>query len=75
MRALGFRHLVPEGRRGYRDAVVTFRLIDLSTAQAWGQLDFVIATENIADRVSVLALNGPINWGPSDHCRLVIYLD
>lgn len=75
MRALGFRLLIPEGRRGYRDAVVTFRPIGLSPAQAWGQLDFVFATENIADRVSVHALNDPSTWGPSDHCRLVIDYD
>ncbi len=75
MRALGFRHLVPEGRRGYRDDVVTFKPIGMSPAEAWGQLDYVFATENIADQVTVRALNEPDQWGPSDHCRLVIELD
>jgi len=75
MRALGFRCVIPNGRRGYRDAVVTFKPIGLSPAEAWGQLDFVFATENIADRVSVHALNDPSTWGPSDHCRLVIDFD
>ncbi len=75
MQALGFRHLRPKGRPGYRDAVVTFKPIGLSPAEAWGQLHYVFATENIADRVSVCALNEPSNWGPSDHCRLVIDVD
>lgn len=74
MRALGFRHLMPEGRRGYRDDVVTFKPIGMSPAEAWGQLDYVFATENIADRVSARALNSPDDWGPSDHCRIVIDL-
>ena len=74
MRALGFRHLMPEGRRGYRDDVVTFKPIGKSPAEAWGQLDYVFATENIADRVSAHALNSPDDWGPSDHCRIVIDL-
>lgn len=75
MRALGFRHLMPEGRRGYRGDTVTFKPIGMSPAEAWGQLDYVFATENIADRVTVRALNEPDEWGPSDHCRLVIELD
>ena len=36
------------------------------------QLDFVFASESIADRVSVRALNGVEEWGRSDHCRVVI---
>ena len=74
MRALGLRHLMPVGRRGYRDDVVTFKPIGKSPAEAWGQLDYVFATENIADRVSARALNSPDDWGPSDHCRIVIDL-
>jgi endonuclease/exonuclease/phosphatase family metal-dependent hydrolase len=36
------------------------------------QLDFVFASNSIAERVSVRALNDPDGWGPSDHCRLAI---
>jgi exonuclease III len=36
------------------------------------QLDYVFASESIADRVSVTALNQPDEWGPSDHCRILI---
>lgn len=36
------------------------------------QLDFVFASETIADQVTVTALNSPEDWGPSDHCRVLI---
>ena len=75
MQALGFRHVIPEGRRNDRGDVVTFRSIGATPAQAWAQADYVFATENIADRVSARALNEPDEWGPSDHCRILITLD
>ncbi len=75
MQALGFREVMPEGRRSDRGDVVTFQSIGATPAQAWAQADYVFATENIADRVSVHALNSPDDWGPSDHCRLIIDLD
>jgi len=36
------------------------------------QLDFVFASKALAEDVSVKALNYPEEWGPSDHCRVVI---
>ena len=36
------------------------------------QLDFVFASESLADSISVRALNSPEEWGLSDHCRLEI---
>ena len=36
------------------------------------QLDFVFASKSIADRVKVRAMNEVSEWGPSDHCRLII---
>ena len=36
------------------------------------QLDFVFASESMADSVQVSALNDPDDWGPSDHCRIEI---
>lgn len=36
------------------------------------QLDFVFASESMADSVQVSALNDPNDWGPSDHCRIDI---
>ncbi len=39
------------------------------------QLDFVFASETIADRVSATALNQPAEWGGSDHCQVRIEVD
>ena len=36
------------------------------------QLDFVFASEGMADSVRVRALNESGQWGPSDHCRVEI---
>ena len=47
MQALGFRQVMPEGRRSDRGDVVTFRSIGATPAQAWAQADYVFATENI----------------------------
>ncbi len=38
------------------------------------QLGFVFASESIADSLTVRALNGRDEWGPSDHCRIAIDL-
>ena len=72
MQALGFRHVIPKGRHSDRGDVVTFRSMVETPEQAWAQADYVFATENVADRLSVCALNSPNDWGPSDHCRIVI---
>lgn len=39
---------------------------------ATSQLDYVFASESMADSVEVRALNHPDEWGPSDHCRIEI---
>ena len=36
------------------------------------QLDYVFASRQIAHRITVRALNDPSDWGPSDHCRVLI---
>ena len=38
------------------------------------QLDFVFASQLLAKRLRVTALNSPDQWGPSDHCRVQIDL-
>ena len=43
---------------------------DPSTGQR--QLDFVFASESIADSLTVRALNTEDEWGPSDHCRVLV---
>ena len=44
-------------------------------SDAHRQLDYVFASRSIAHRLSVQALNDPTDWGPSDHCRIVIDLE
>ena len=39
------------------------------------QLDYVFASRPIAHRLTVRALNDPNDWGPSDHCRIMINLE
>ncbi|MDE0002188.1 MAG: hypothetical protein OXQ29_05805 [Rhodospirillaceae bacterium] len=38
------------------------------------QLDYVFASADLVDSLSVRALNAPEEWGPSDHCRIEIEL-
>ncbi len=39
---------------------------------AKNQLDYVFASRGFHESVSVRALNAPDEWGPSNHCRIVI---
>jgi hypothetical protein len=55
--------------------VPTFHHSGQSPGSATRQLDFVFASTALADRVHVRALNEPENWGPSDHCRVIIDVD
>ena len=59
---------LPVGSRN----VPTFYPSQLSPSQATRQLDFVFASRLLMDSIQVRALNGPDEWGPSDHCRLEI---
>jgi len=59
---------LPSGSRN----VPTFRTRNNDPASATRQLDFVFASADLAERVSVVALNGDVEWGPSDHCPLRI---
>ena len=43
-----------------------------SVAGAKRQLDYVFASRGFHEKVKVRALNGVEEWGPSDHCRLLI---
>ena len=54
--------------------VPTFRTKLADPASATRQLDFVFASDALAKRVSVRALNEDAEWGPSDHCRIAIDL-
>ena len=39
------------------------------------QFDYAIASRGFHERVKVRALNRADEWGPSDHCRLMIEVD
>ena len=58
----------PGGLPGDTKNVPTFRFGD----NAVRQLDYCYVSEDLVDRVSVIALNRSDEWGPSDHCRLRI---
>ncbi len=84
MEALGLRFVGPEAPHGRqadpwpeelpKDSrnVPTYRSTSQTPATASRQLDFVFASETIAERVRVRARNEVADWGPSDHCRVVI---
>ncbi len=87
MKALGMSFVGPQAPEGGRQAdpwpeelpedslnVPTFYHSRQSPETASRQLDFVFASESIADRVTVKALNSSEEWGPSDHCRILIEL-
>ena len=52
--------------------VPTYHSSHQSPATATRQLDFVFASQDLAESVKVRALNEPDRWGPSDHCRIAI---
>jgi exonuclease III len=52
--------------------VPTFHHSQQTPATATRQLDFVFASQALADQVHVAALNEVDDWGPSDHCRVSI---
>jgi hypothetical protein len=52
--------------------VPTFHHSQQNPATASRQLDFVFVSSSLIDAVSARALNEIDQWGPSDHCRIVI---
>ena len=60
-------HLPPDSRN-----VPTYRTVRETPATANRQLDYVFASKGFHKCVRARALNGVDEWGPSDHCRLVI---
>ena len=62
---------LPEGSRN----VPMYHTRQQGPMGATRQLDFVFASQALADRLTVRALNtDPDVWGPSDHCRVAIDL-
>jgi hypothetical protein len=52
--------------------VPTYHTSKMTPAQAERQLDFVFASDDIAGKIRVRAMNELEEWGPSDHCRVEI---
>ncbi len=86
MSALGLRFIGPQAPGGVQASpqppelpagslnVPTYRTHKAKPETATRQLDFVFASESIADRLRVRAANGAEEWGHSDHCRVFIDL-
>ena len=59
---------LPEDSRN----VPTYQRIGECPTTARDQLDYVFASQSMAESIEVRALNGVEEWGPSDHCRIEI---
>lgn len=64
--------LPPHGVPADTENVPTFRTS--RSRSAANQLDYVFASRGFHQGIRVQALNGVDEWGPSDHCRLLIEL-
>ncbi len=56
-------------------SVPTYRKVGESSMIASTQLDYVFASRGFHKTIRTRALNGVDEWGPSDHCRLLIEID
>ena len=84
MKALGLPFVGPHAPNGRQadpwpdelprqsENVPTYHTARQTPRTATRQLDFVFASKGFADSLTVRALNGPEQWGPSDHCCLEI---
>ncbi|MCY4510536.1 MAG: hypothetical protein OXG35_26790 [Acidobacteria bacterium] len=85
MEALGFEYLGPRHPNGWRaDPIPEHQPADTKNvrthyrskkefpASAPLQLDHVFASRRFHESIETRALNGVDEWGPSDHCRLLI---
>ena len=61
----------PASPENTRD-VPTYHTNRQTPAEANRQLDYALASRGLHEDVTVRALNGVEEWGPSDHCRLLI---
>lgn len=64
MSAIGLPMIGPQGP--------TYYYPGQTPATATRQLDYVFASRSMKDSISTRALNKPEEWGPSDHCRIMI---
>ena len=86
MRALGLSFVGPQAPAGRRadpwpdelprtsHNVPTYHTNHQMPATATRQLDFVFASNGLAEQCQVSARNEPDAWGPSDHCQVHIVM-
>ncbi len=85
MDAIGLKLVGPQGKDADRQAnptpsglvvgnknVPTFHGVGEKPPDAKNQFDYVFASKGFDKSVTVYAMNGSANWGPSDHCRIWI---
>ena len=84
MAALGLEFLGPQVPDGWQPSasqpdappdtknVPTWAHSGRNREEADRQLDYAIVSRGFHEKVKVRALNAPDEWGPSDHCRLLI---
>ena len=70
MEALGMEYLGPHGKGG--DIVPTYRRRGQAPDEADTQMDHVFASRGFHQGATVWAMSGVDEWGPSDHCRVVV---
>ena len=87
MKAIGLEFLGPQHPNGRRansppdwlpsdtKNVPTYHSPQRSPETAENQLDYAFASRGFHEGIRVRALNEVENWGPSDHCRLLIEID
>lgn len=64
MSSIGLSMIGPQGPTYYHTTQ--------TPATATRQLDYVFASRSLKDSINTTALNKPEEWGPSDHCRILI---
>lgn len=65
----------PEELPETSDNVPTYHTNHQTPTTATRQLDFVFASNSLAEQVNVRAINEADQWGPSDHCRVEIEVE
>ena len=72
MQAFGMEYLGPHTSDGR--TAPTYHTGSENPSSASTQLDHVFASQGFHGGVHVMAMNGADEWGPSDHCRLVVQI-
>ena len=63
---------IPQGLPSDTGNLPTYYTSRRNPSTAQNQLDYVFASRGFHRQITVKALNSVEDWGPSDHCRLLI---